>query len=140
MMAKGKVRGNKPSSLGTRLPEAPPPLSYDEENPKFCLRYLRTGFDVHALSPQRQAAFAKTLQKLAASQWKELITSPYKGQGIELLPVGQIKPSLPARFGGQPKVMVFRYDGKLPMAGVRVRDVYHVLWIEPEFNQLYNHE
>lgn len=35
--------------------------------------------------------------------------------------------------------MVFRYDGKLHMAGVRVRDVYHVLWIEPEFNSLYDH-
>jgi hypothetical protein len=35
--------------------------------------------------------------------------------------------------------MVFRYHGKLPMAGVRVRDVYHVLWIEPGFGQFYAH-
>jgi hypothetical protein len=28
--------------------------------------------------------------------------------------------------------MVFRYDGRLPMADVRVHDVFHMLWIEPE--------
>ena len=31
--------------------------------------------------------------------------------------------------------MVFRYDGRLPMAGVRVHDVFHMLWIEPELNR-----
>jgi hypothetical protein len=32
-----------------------------------------------------------------------------------------------------------RFHGKLPMAGVRVADVYHVLWIEPQFGRLYGH-
>ena len=31
--------------------------------------------------------------------------------------------------------MVFRDDGRLPMAGVRVHDVFHMLWIEPELNR-----
>lgn len=133
-------RGPKPGRPSGRLPEAPPPRSYNDETPKFCLRYICPGFDVHALSDRRQAAFAKTLQKLASSKWSDLITAPHKGQGIEQIPLGQIKPSVPPRFEGQAKVMVFRYDGKLPMAGVRVNDVYHVLWIEPEFNMLYDHE
>jgi hypothetical protein len=34
---------------------------------------------------------------------------------------------------------MFRYDGRLPMGGIRVRDIYHVLWIEPEFGRLYDH-
>jgi len=44
-----------------------------------------------------------------------------------------------AQFQDQDKFMVFRYYGKLPMAGVWVADVYHVLWIEPEFGKLYDH-
>lgn len=35
---------------------------------------------------------------------------------------------------------VFRFDGLLPMAGVRVEDVHHVLWAEAAFGRLYDHE
>ena len=35
-----------------------------------------------------------------------------------------------------PEFMVFRHDGNVPVAGVRVHDVCHVRWIEPEFNRL----
>ena len=35
--------------------------------------------------------------------------------------------------------MVLRYKGKLPMAGIRVQDVLHILWIEPHFGDLYDH-
>ena len=54
--------------------------------------------------------------------------------------MGQIRPSVPQRFQDQPKTMVFRYDGNLPMAGFRVDDVFHVLWIEPAFGKLYDHD
>lgn len=36
--------------------------------------------------------------------------------------------------------MVLCYDGLLPMAAVRANDTFHVVWIEPEFNKLYDHE
>jgi hypothetical protein len=132
--------GQKPPRPAGKVPEAPVQVNYDEETPKFCLRYLRPHFDVHALTDQRKAAFAKTLQKLSALTWKQLLAAPRHGQGFELLPVSQIKPTLPPQFDGQAKVMVFRYDGRLPMAGIRANDIYHVLWIEPEFNQLYDHD
>ena len=139
-MAK-QPRGRRPDPAAGRLPQ--PPVSrvnYNEETPKFCLHFIQSGFDVGALpTVARQAAFAKTLQKLATSKWKDLVVAPYKGQGIETIPARQLKVAMPARFQDQDKVMVFRYDGKLPMAGVRVDDVFHVLWIEPEFNMLYDH-
>lgn len=52
----------------------------------------------------------------------------------------QIKAPIPPKFQDADKFVAFRYQGKLPMAGIRINDVYHVLWIEPEFNQLYDHE
>lgn len=132
-------RGRKQLRAAGKVPEVPGQVNYDDETPKFCLHHLRSGFDVHALTDQRKAAFAKTLQKLSASTWRQLLAAPRHGQGFELIPVGQIKATLPPQFDGQTKVMVFRYDGRLPMAGVRANDIYHVLWIEPEFNLLYNH-
>lgn len=138
-MAKGKAKGNKPPRPTGRVPEAPAPLNHDDETPKFCLHFLRYDFDVHALTPQGQSALAKTLQKLSRSKWKELITAPRHGQGTEFIPAASIKPGIPPRFQDRDKFLVFRYDGNLPMAGIRVNDVYHVLWIEPEFNRLYDH-
>jgi hypothetical protein len=138
-MSKPKNRGTRPQSAKGAFPEPAAPPDYDAESPKFCLNFLRDGFDVHALGQEGQAAFAKSLQKLASLKWKELITAPRHGCGTEFIPATQIKARIPPQFEDQERFMVFRYDGMLPMAGVRVRDVYHVLWIEPKFGQLYDH-
>jgi hypothetical protein len=134
-----KNRGNRPASSGDKLVPPSEPVNHDEESPKFCLRFLQRDFDVNSLSPASQAAFAKTLQKLAASPWKQLKLADRHGQGTELIPREQIRASIPAQFEDQAKFMMFRYDGRLPMGGTRVRDIYHVLWIEPEFGRLYDH-
>ena len=140
MPSKGKNRGTRPSAPSGKLrPEPSPPSDLNDETPKFCLNYLRPGFDVHALDSDAQAAFAKTLQKLASSKWKDLITAPRHGQGSELIHKNSIKAPIPGRFQDQEKFLTFRYKGKLPMSGVRVGDVYHILWIEPTFGQLYDH-
>ena len=139
-MAKSEKNRGKPPKASKGSYEVPAePVNYDDESPKFCLRFLAAGFDVHALDPEKQASFAKTLQKLASSRWMDLKLAPRHGQGSELIPAREFKAPIPPRFQAEPKFMVFRYHAKLPMAGVRVDDVYHVLWIEPEFNDLYNH-
>ena len=132
-------QAKKPKAAQGRLRDLPEPLNHDNETPKFCLHYLRRDFDVQALDPDGQAAFARTLQKLANSRWKELITAPRHGQGTEFIPSRQIRAPVPTKFQDAERFLVFRYHGLLPMAGVRVRDVYHVLWIEPEFGRLYDH-
>jgi hypothetical protein len=133
-------RGTRPEPSQRALAVPTQPASHDSESPKFCLHFLHRDFDVNSLGPEKQAAFAKTLQKLASSVWADIKRAPRHGQGTELLPARDLKAPIPARFQDQDKFMVFRYHGKLPMAGVRVADVYHVLWIEPEFGKLYNHE
>lgn len=134
-----KNRGQRPAKAIGAVPKAPDPPNYDNETPKFCLHHLCSGFDVASLSAQRQCAFAKTLQKLSSSTWKQLGQAPHHGQGYEHIPAAQIKAPIPRRFQDTARFMVFRYDGRLPMGGTRIRDVYHVLWIEPEFNVLYDH-
>lgn len=132
-------RGTRPASAPGKVREPAPPPSYDKQTPKFCLHHLQRDFDVHALDAAGQSAFARTLQKLSAMNWTELITSGRHGCGLEHIAASEFKPAIPARFQDQEKFTVFRYRGKLPMAGVRVADVFHVLWIEPRFNDLYDH-
>ena len=134
-----KNQGNRPQASRISYEAPLPPINHNEETPKFCLYFLRRDFDIHALDASGQAAFAKTLQKLAASQWKDLILAQRHGQGTELLPRRQIKAPIPPQFEDHEKFLVFRYNGNRPMVGVRVEDVYHVLWIEPEFGRLYDH-
>jgi hypothetical protein len=139
MARNDKGRGKLPKASKGTFEVPPAPVNYDQESPKFCLRFLVPGFDVHASSAEKQAAFARTLQKLASFRWMDLKLAPRHAHGSELLPAREFKATIPPRFQAEPKFMVFRYHGNLPMAGVRVDDVYHVLWIEPEFNQLYDH-
>lgn len=139
MTPKKSRRGAKPPRFAGRVPEAPPPRSTDDETPKFCLHFLRPDFDVHALKPERQVAFAKTLQKLAGMTWQQITLADRHGNGSEQIKRDSIKAPIPVRFEDAEKFLVLRYAGKLPMAGVRIGAVYHVLWIEPEFNHLYDH-
>lgn len=138
-MPSSKNRGRRPASARGAFPQPETPPDYNSETPKFCLNFLRPGFDVHALDTAGQAAFARTLQKLASLRWVDLITAPRHGQGTEFIPRARIKAPIPPRFEGEDRFMVFRYHGLLPMGGVRIRDVYHVLWIESEFGYLYDH-
>jgi hypothetical protein len=134
-----KNRGNRPSVPQATFGEPLKPASHNDDPPSFCLRFLQRDFDVHALNAPGQAAFAKTLQKLSASQWKNLVMASRHGQGTECIPRSQIKAPVPPAFQDQDKFLVFRYNGMLSMGGVRVDSVFHVLWIEPGFGRLYDH-
>ena len=65
-------RGKRPKGSRDSYPVPAAPINHDEQSPKFCLHFLAADFDVHALHPEKQAAFAKTLQKLASSRWIDL--------------------------------------------------------------------
>ncbi len=55
------------------------------------------------------------------------------------MPKDSITEKIPVRFQDVDRFLVFRYLGKLPMVGVRVRDVLHILWIAPDFRRIYQH-
>lgn len=62
-----------------------------------------------------------------------------KRQRSELLSSGgKFKPSAPEELE-RDRYMVFRQEGNLPFAGFRAGDTFHVLWIERQYNDLYDH-
>ncbi|WP_433291564.1 hypothetical protein ACQPZQ_02430 [Pseudonocardia sp. CA-142604] len=139
-MGKSKASGKQPERKHAGLLAAPPLLvNYDLQTPKFCLRHLQPGFDIAELDAAGKASFAEALFKRARMNWSEITTAPKHGLGSEFIPAGRIKPSIPEAFQDADRFLVLRYDGKLPMAGIRALDVLHILWIERTFNTLYDH-
>lgn len=129
----------KAGATGATFAQAPEPVNYEDEHPKFCFRYLQGDFDMKALPPEKQIDLLLQLQSLAQLPWKQIKHAPRHGLGTEWIPAGQIKATPPVAFGDEPRFMMFRYSGKLPMGGIRVRDVFHVFWVEKAFGDLYAH-
>ena len=105
----------------------------------FCFRHTVRGFDVTELDQAQKADLAETLQQRCQVTWTEINQADRHGQGTEKLPVRSIKPEIPARFQDTDKVTAFRYSDRLPMVGVRIGGVFHVLWIEKRFGRVYDH-
>lgn len=106
--------------------------------PVFCFHYLHDNFHLDQCDKNARAAFAMALVKRSSLTWDDLARLPRHKLGWELIPGEQLRMTLPDKFSDSRKVMVMRYDGMLPMAGVRVGQTFHVLAIEAKFNDLLN--
>ena len=87
----------------------------------------------------QKAAFAEQLQSLAGLTWSQIQLSPRHGMGQEQIAVSSLKITLPEHFEDAVKVLALRYKGKLPMIGIRVQDVFHVIAVARNFDDLYDH-
>jgi hypothetical protein len=139
-MAKDRRQG-RPSSSGTTktIPVPAPPTNHDQMTPKFCLAHIHGIQNVNCLSRAQKADFASALQKRSRMLWADLRRADKHGLGLETLPIDALRISLPAQFADQLKVLVFRYSDLLPMVGIRVNEVFHILAIEDQFGALYDH-
>lgn len=132
-------RGQAPKPVGGTVADLAEPTDYNKRTPVFCLHHLQKNFDVSSLSKDQRAAFAMTLQDRAKLTWQDMIQSGRHKMGFELLPSDAISAPVPPAYQDAEKFMVLRYFGKLPMVGVRANEVFHVLWIAKNFNELYDH-
>ncbi|MCB5292608.1 hypothetical protein BJQ90_02044 [Arthrobacter sp. SO3] len=139
-MAKGKDRRPATSAAAANTKfTISPPTDFDKEHPKFCFRHVQDGYDPKNLPSDKQIDLILQLQTLSSLSWQQIKLAPRQGLGTEFIPEGQIRAPRPVAFEEEAKFMFFRYSGKLPMGGVRVRDVFHVLWIAKDFSELYDH-
>jgi hypothetical protein len=105
------------------------------------LRHIHPDHDLKNSDFQQsaKAAFAVRLQTLASMTWNEIRLQDRHGYGTEKLPIGQLTIVMPPTFEDEEHVTVFRYDSLLPMVGVRRRNTFHILAIERQFGELYDH-
>jgi hypothetical protein len=90
------------------------------------------------MTDQQCRSFLVKWEKRAKITWTELQSHDKHGLGTEKLPSRMIKPAVPEELA-QDRYTVFRHEGNLPFVGFRAGDVFHVLWIETRYNELYKH-
>lgn len=83
----------------------------------------------------------KRLKSYSELGWKQMATDKKHGYGWEILPQEQIKPTLPKCITPEVDLMILRAsnDNKA-LVGFREWNIFHVLFIEANFDDIYNHE
>lgn len=146
-MAKKKKKEKKPLQFQIEKPNILDNSSISlasNDTPLFCFTYFNHGL----LKKNKQHntdlcfCFLERLQKLSEHGWKAIMTSDKHGLGTEKIPIKQIKCSLPSIITPDVQhLLVFRAKGNnLPFLGLREKNIFHVLLIEPDFGVVYDHQ
>ncbi|GHT67151.1 hypothetical protein AGMMS50239_29820 [Bacteroidia bacterium] len=110
--------------------------------PIFCFKYLREISIKGSTDADFFVNFLLRLQKLSDLGWEEIRKAPKHGFGTEQIPINKLKPK------DYPSIMtpdvthltVFRANGdNRPFLGIQNKDIFHVIFIEAKFNDIYNH-
>ncbi len=145
-MGKGKKKRIKSPSIPKsrvkgRIGEPSPEkiLNYDDCHPVFCLRYLQDGFDLEACDQRQQADFAKALRKRSQMTWRQIWAADRHGLGAEKISRDSIKAPIPSHITEDVGFFIaLRFSGKAPMVGYRIKDIFHIVWLDANFT-LYKH-
>lgn len=119
------------------------PTNYSKEKPVFSFEYLE---DKLLAKPKRNQDLYRDLlvrlKSLSQLGWNEINKSQRHGYGYEFIPTVSFIPKMPAVITPDTdKLMVFRADGANHVfAGFRRDDVFFVVFVEADFNQLYRHD
>jgi len=128
-----KKSNAKPSKI--KIPEE---NLIDVDYPVFCFRHLQT-------KPEKDfkfyADFILRLQQICTLTWKQIGVTHKHGFGTEQMPIARIKPATPLFVTPDvSSLMVFRANGdNRPFLGLRKGNVFHVIFLEEKFNDIYNH-
>jgi hypothetical protein len=137
-MAKKKFNIKKPpKELKIDLDKVENGIDY----PVFCFKHLQEA-SIKNCEPIVYKKFIERAQKLSELGWKEIQTSGRHSFGQEKIPVDQIKPAKPPFVTPDIKELsVFRYTGdNHPFVAIRRDNVLHVIFIEVNFGDIYDHE
>lgn len=129
-------RGTAPTRAAE--PKPPPSIGANVGHPVLCLRHCQPGWGVEELDAAQCREFLVKWEKRSKHTWQELVQHDRHALGSEQLPKRMFKPTVPEELE-RDTYMVFRHHKNLPFAGFRADAVFHVLWIEKAYNELYDH-
>lgn len=109
--------------------------------PIFCFKYLQETSIKNCSDHKFFLDFIFRLQKLGELGWNEINKSSRHSFGTEKIPIKQIKPDLPLIITDEiDELTVFRANGNnLPFLGIRKPNVFHIIFVETNFGDIYNH-
>lgn len=111
--------------------------------PLFGFKYLKDDTHKDCKKSKFFIDFLDRLKKLSNLSWKEIEKSGRHKFGTEGIELGYFKPDikLPPQFSNKKKLTVFRATGdKHVFAGIREGNTFHIMYIESEFGDLYDHD
>ena len=137
-MKKLKIKYPKPVS-GQRV-AAETVQDYDAMPPIFSLERLQAGsYCLSVLEKDDKAAFADAIFKRKNLTWAEIKQVGRHGLGFEKINKKIIRPSIPPFITEEiDSFLAFRFSGKKPMLGYRVKNVFYVLWFDHDYT-VYDH-
>lgn len=131
-----KIRKRQDRTAGKIEPREIPGGSYQDEPPKFSLRYIQSDYCITKCEQDDQLQFIQAMLKRKDTPWKTLVTLPHEKLGCEVIRVLNIQ--APECAEGK-SIISFRFSGKKAMVGFRERDVFYILWFDRNFS-VYAHE
>ena len=107
--------------------------------PIFCFRYLELSYKK---DDNFYYKFVERLVKLSDLSWVQINGAPRHGFGTEKMPLHKIKPCLPKFVSPDVKYLtVFRANGdNRPFLGLRIGNIFHIIFVEEKFNDIYDHK
>ena len=120
---------------GTRI-SAQDSQDYNEKPPIFSLERLQAGdYCLQSLDQSGKAAFAESIFRRRTLKWKEIISAPRHGLGCEKIAKTSIKTALPNFITDDvDHFLALRFHGQKPMVGIRIKDIFYVLWFDHNFS------
>lgn len=111
------------------------------EYPIFCFKYLQEVSIEKCKDSKFFYDFIFRLRKLGELGWKEINKSSRHSFGTEKISVKSLKPNLPSIITDDvDELTVFRANGNnLPFLGIRKPGVFHIIFIETNFGDIYDH-
>lgn len=113
----------------------------ENDSPLFCFKHLQDKSLKGCGNSKLLTDFLFRLSKLGQLGWKEIKMSDRHSFGMEKIPIQQIIPSLPSFVTPDVSHLhVFRATGDNHVfVGLQRQQVFHVLFIETEFGDIYEH-
>ncbi len=109
--------------------------------PLFSFRYLSKSSIEDCKDTSFLFDFIMRLKKLSELGWNEIRKSHRHAYGMEKLPIYKIKEKLPSLITSDvEELSVFRAAGNnLPFIGIQQGKIFHILFIEARFGDIYGH-
>lgn len=91
------------------------------------------------LDTENKKQFAESIFKRRHLTWNEIQRTGRHALGTEKIPRAQIKGTIPSFITPDvSEFLVFRFNGKQPMVGLREKNIFYVIWFDSNFT-LYKH-
>lgn len=109
--------------------------------PIFCFKHLQTTSIQNCSDSKYFYDYLLRLKKLSELGWEEIRKSDRHSFGMEKISKDNIKPSIPDFVTPEAVLSAFRANGNnLPFVGVQCGKIFHVIFMESKFGEIYNHD